>query len=62
MRTYLLTHCGKPVQEPDGVDDELVEERYDSSLLNGWNLKKESIMVTTIYVGRSCEQQLMLQC
>ncbi len=43
MWTYLLTYCGKPVQEPDGVDDELVEESYDSSLLNRWDLKKERI-------------------
>ncbi len=60
MWTYLLTYCGKPVQEPDGVDDELVEESYDSSLLNRWDLKKERIVVTIINVRRSCEQQLML--
>lgn len=37
---HLLTNCGKPVQEPDGVDYELVEESYDFSLLNGRNLQK----------------------
>ncbi len=60
MWTYLLTYCGKPVQEPDCVDDELIEESYDSSLLNRWDLKKERIVVTIINVRRSCEQQLML--
>ena len=43
--TYLLTHCGEAVEEPHRVDNELVEVRHHTPLLDSGDLRS-TIMFT----------------